>query len=237
MRSKKANAKRVPVVAGLTIAAATALLSAGVGAQMTEDDEIVDIQKVPIEQVMRVTRADGNVFYTTADRRWLIAGEIIDMWTGRPEHELDAYDSMRWERTGTTLDQIQHPGREMDTSPKAALFIPLACAECAEGLTRLKEAELLDEVSLAPFAGTLDPPGWGRVWCERSFGVDRAIVLIQNKVMLDTQKNCEAIEKSGRVNALAQVFKMDADQLTLISKSGEIVRGREEIMKWAGEQR
>lgn len=196
------------------------------------DDEIVDIRSVPIETLQRVTRADGNVFYVSDDHRWVITGDVIDMWTGEKEHELTGYDRMRWNRTGTSMDEVGLQGWVRgETQPKAALFLTQQCKTC-----ELQALLAVPEIVPAPY-GRIDAwEEWGWIWCHERVGLDILDQWRQNDTEDGIQTfKCENGPQAARIAALAQVFDMDPERPTLIDRQGRIARGQEEIAQWAEE--
>ena len=199
----------------------------------TPADEIVDVTPVPIEGLRRVTRADGNVFYVSEDNRWVITGEVIDMWTGMREHELSNHDRMRWERTGTSIQEIRMEGWGADKRPEAVIFLTQQCANCDEA------ASLFEERRAAPAPyGPIEAWGqWGWIWCHDAVGLDILAQWRQNVPENGIQTvRCKKEHSAAQAVALAQVFDMDPKQPVLIDRQGQIRRGEKEIARWAEQQ-
>ena len=196
---------------------------------MTQDDEIVDVREVPIDTVLRVTRADGNVFYVSADYRWVITGDVIDMWTGKDEHELQDYARMRWERTGTTPGELALPGWQ-SSSPEAVVFVSQQCAGHCDGLS-----EVLGSAGVAPIPyGPLDAwAEWGWIWCEDSVGLDILESWRDNEASTGIRAKCDSGDLAGRAMALARIFQINPTEPVLIDQAGRIVRGKKEIEAWS----
>jgi len=216
-----------------TVAAALMLAIPGLAlseVSFSPGEELANIKSVPIGGILRVTREDGKVFYVSEDRRWVIVGEVIDMWTGAREHEINDYDRISWERAGTTMRGVSMMDPEAP-EPAAVIFVARECQDCMDILRKATDGPV--SVSIAPIgSSSTDWGGWQSIWCKRNVGLDFYEVWIQDYV---EDGFCED-ERAGRAMAFAHIFGFDHVEPTLIDRHGYIYRGKEEIAKWLSEE-
>lgn len=208
------------------------------GFEFTDADEIISVESVPIENLHRITRADGNVFYIANDGRWVITGEVIDMWTGKHEHTLGgAYDRLKWSRTGTSIEKVPPKGWGTDREPpEAVVFFTHWCHGCDELGQWIEEGG----VSPAPYGPPDSWDEWGSIWCHQALELDILMSWLQNGPEIETQNykladhegQCEMTSRVGTALAFVDIYNIYPNEPTLIDREGRIVRGAKEINRW-----
>lgn len=145
------------------------LLASGAAAQAPMDGvpSSAKIELLPIDAVYKVTDAEGNVKYMSADQRFVFVGKMYDLWQGEAmTANVGVSRKINLKRNGVSLEKISFPIG--DNIGDRTLFIAPECEDCS-GLLELAlktKADNLNVVLLA--ASEAGHRNNAMVWCARN---------------------------------------------------------------------
>lgn len=189
--------------------------------------EIAGMQRVPLESLYRVTRADGQVFYVSGDRRWLFHGKLMDMWTGQDEKEMEVYDEMSWERSGFSPPEVSLGVAEEAMS--GVLFVSRECDDCIGLLSEIQNKALNIGIATIPPKKQRGEAETRSLWCNSG----ETLALARNWIQNSRQKKgntCDRSDSVGKIQAMVEVYGLDRSEPTYIETSGRIHRGHQKIV-------
>jgi hypothetical protein len=193
--------------------------------QHLSPDELVDIRPVPVGEVFRVTRADGNVFYVSGNRRWAFSGPLMDLWTGEEEANLNHHNRMSWEMSGKAMEDIS-----LTPARRGVVFVREGCAECRALLERAPEAE----IGIAPIQRKIEAHESLAIWCEQETHPQRIEKWLSEPGGESAQHSCQDKRAAGAM-AFAYVYGLINHEASAIDADGVIYYGKNEVRAWLQE--
>lgn len=202
----------------LGASAQDAQIKKNIEAQLPQLPGIQEVRKTPIPGLFEVRTSDADIFYTDAQGRFLIQGEIYDLKERRnlTKEREDALTAVKWDRLPTQDAITLTRG---NGSRKLAVFADPNCGYCKKF-----ERDLLkvDNVTVHVFQiGILGPDSKAKnraIWCARDKGQSWLDWMVRSTPATEAAAMCDA-SAITRNEAFAKKSKINSTP-TLLFEDG-----------------